>query len=401
MKTKGSSIIEFYIIFLTILGQIAIDLYLPSVHGMMTDLGMTQIIAQWTVSAYLFGYGFSQLLYGPISDRIGRRKIVIVGIALSLFGSIGCTFAMYPVMILVFRMVQGLGSGAASVIARAIMRDSFTGKRLSKASSHMAMAWSLVPILAPVLGGVIERQGGWRFNFGFLMLIYLVFIVIVLFSFPETCKNMGEKKDIKTIIREYFHLFLNSKFSLNMIILVLLFAVFSIFNVSSPFLLQEKYGLNTTQYSIALCIISLGYLCGSFINGKLINRIKSFKLTMMGIVFVLVDSFIVSVSVLMNYGIEKWEFIIGLAIIFVGLGLIFSNSLSECLQPFPYIAGMASAMYGFLVFVGGGIISALYSKYIGVTLIAFFGCTGIIAAIMLISHVALNKNIVKIEIKEK
>lgn len=384
MRKKENSI-ELYIIFLTILGQIAIDLYLPSVHGMMNELGMSQVIAQWTVSAYLFGYGFSQLIYGPLSDRIGRRKVILMGIVLSLCGSIGCTFAFFPIMILIFRMVQGLGSGAASVIARAIMRDTYTGKRLSKASSHMAMAWSLVPILAPVLGGIIEREGGWRFNFGFLMLFSLLFAIIIYFHFPETCKKIGNRKGLKDVIIEYEKLFRNNKFSLNMIVLVMLFSLFSIFNVSSPFLIQEKYNFTTTQYSIALCVISFGYLMGSYINGKLIGCIKANILTIIGVMIVFVDSVFMELFSL-ELEIDQYCFIGAMFVIFMGLGLIFSNSLSECLQPFPDSAGVASAMYGFLVFVGGGILSALYSKYIIISTVTFFATMVFIALVMLLSY---------------
>lgn len=382
---KNENSIELYIIFLTILGQIAIDLYLPSVHGMMGELSMSQVIAQWTVSAYLFGYGFSQLLYGPLSDRIGRRKVILIGIVLSLCGSIGCTFAFFPIMILIFRMVQGLGSGAASVIARAIMRDTYTGEKLSKASSHMAMAWSLVPILAPVLGGIIERKGGWRFNFGFLMLFSLLFAIIIYFHFPETCKSVGNRKALKDIIIEYGKLFQNKKFSLNMIVLVMLFSLFSIFNVSSPFLIQEKYNLSTAQYSVALCIISLGYLIGSYINGKLIGVIKANTLTIIGVMIVFVDSVFMELFSLVSE-IDQYFSIGAMFIIFIGLGLIFSNSLSECLQPFPDIAGVASAMYGFLVFVGGGILSALYSRYVDISDVTFFATMVFIALVMLLSY---------------
>lgn len=390
-KKNLSTRIELYIIFLTILGQIAIDLYLPSMHGMMKSLGMSQVMVQWTVSAYLFGYGFSQLLYGPVSDVIGRRKIIIFGMFLSLCGSIGCTVAWFPGMILIFRILQGLGSGAASVIARAIMRDSFTGNRLSKASSHMAMAWSLVPILAPVLGGVIERQGGWRCNFGFLMLFSLIFLLFILFTFPETHEVTNQKLDLKKACTDYGSLFANYKFSLNMIVLIVLFSIFSIFNVSSPFILQEVYNLSVTEYSIVLCIISFGYLLGSFFNGKLLGKFKSYNLTLIGIVLVSAPSIIMVLLLKSDVEIFIAEIIIAMMIIFIGLGLIFSNSLSECLQPFPDKAGTASAMYGFLVFVGGSIISALYSKYLDVSALSLFVALMIIGIIMLISYLILYK----------
>lgn len=389
-KKNLSTRIELYIIFLTILGQIAIDLYLPSMNGMMKSLDMSQVLVQWTVSAYLFGYGFSQLLYGPVSDVIGRRKIIIFGIFLSLCGSIGCTVAWCPAMILIFRILQGLGSGAASVIARAIMRDSFTGNRLSKASSHMAMAWSLVPILAPVLGGVIEKRGGWRCNFGFLMLLSFVLILFILFSFPETHKVSGQKLNVVTAGKDYGSLFANYKFSLNMIVLVVLFSIFSIFNVSSPFILQDVYGLDVTKYSIVLCIISFGYLLGSFANSKLLGKCKAHNLTLAGIVLVCAPSIVMTLCLQSDSKICLAAIIISMMIVFIGLGFIFSNSLSECLQPFPDKAGTASAMYGFLVFVGGSLISGMYSKYLDASANSLFSALTIIGIIMLISYIILN-----------
>lgn len=358
VKNKENSILVF-ILLLTIIGQASIDIYLPSLPNIVSEMNTSITSIQMSVTMYLIGYGSSQIFYGPLSDRYGRKPILVFGMSLFIISTLLLTSVSTVVMLLIMRILQGVAMGAASVCARAIMRDTYKDKKLAIAASYMAMAWALVPILAPVLGGYIEENLTWKYSFYLLNVIVIAMFIYLLFI-KETNNNKAKQLSLNQIIESYAMLFRNRTFNLNIIILSLLFGIFSVTNVATPIIFQEQYSYSPMNYGIAMFFISIGYLIGSLVNKLALAKISSNLLVIVSISLLTTLSIVHSVIVMMGEANDISVTIFIFSTYFC-LGFIFANCLSASLSPFPNNAGSASAMYGFMVFVSGFIISYLYT----------------------------------------
>lgn len=358
MTSKERKIL-FIVIILVVLSQMTIDIYLPSAPEMVRAFSTTQKDIQFSIAVFLFGYGGSQIIYGPLTDYLGRKPILLFGLAIFLLSSIGIVLSTDVLILQVLRGIQGLALGAASVCARAIMRDSFQSTKLPIASSYMAMAWALVPILAPAIGGYLQTYFGWRSSFYLLIISGLVLAPFIYFQMPETLPKKNEDVRLLSLYRSYGALFNNPAFCSNVILLALLVGIFSIVNVAGPFVIQNKYHLAATNYGWAMLFVSSGYLVGSTTNNRVAR--KSDQVTIIGYgMSILVATVAMNLMLSGSLGGGYFTLVFALFFVYMSLGLIFPSSLSSCLRLFVHNAGSASAMYGFIVFCAGFLISSLY-----------------------------------------
>ncbi|ROR97925.1 DHA1 family bicyclomycin/chloramphenicol resistance-like MFS transporter [Sinobacterium caligoides] len=359
--SKSERILLLFILLLIVIGQASIDIYLPSLPSIMRQFAVPVQSAQMTLSAFLLGFGVSQIFYGPLSDRFGRKPILLFGMCLFLVVTLALTQATSVEMFFAMRVLQGVTMGAASVCARAMMRDTFSGDKLLVAASYMAMAWAMVPILAPALGGYIEQYLRWQYSFYLLVGIVAAMLFMLCFI-AESNKNKTPSLSLSAVSRSYLMLFKSADFNLNVVILSLLFGVFSIVNIASPIIYQRVFHFTALQYGLTMLVISIGYLLGSYVNKRVVVREKKRAVVSKSILLLLIVS--------LSYGLFVFYFsgqslltMIYIFIIYLLLGFVFANCLSDCLSPFQRNAGSASAMYGFVVFITGFVISYIYAHY--------------------------------------
>ncbi|MEQ5842430.1 multidrug effflux MFS transporter [Paraburkholderia acidicola] len=347
------------IILLVVLSQMTIDIYLPSAPEMVHVFSATQQEIQFSIAIFLFGYGGSQIIYGPLSDYHGRRPVLLFGLVLFLLSTIGIVLSTNVTVLQILRATQGIALGATSVCARAIMRDSFQPAKLPIASSSLAMAWALVPILAPTVGGYLQAYFGWRASFCLLIAFGFVLALFIYLRMPETLPRPRQDIRLLSLYRAYGTLFENPAFRSNVILLALLFGIFSLVNVACPFVLQVKYQLAVTEYGWAMLFISCGYLIGSTTNNRIAR--KRDPVTIIGYGMGILIVAVTANQLLSEFGRDDLlTLILTLFFIYMSLGMIFPSSLSSCLRPFVQNAGTASAMYGLIVFCAGFAISSLY-----------------------------------------
>ena len=191
------------------LPQVAIDIYLPSWPAMLYKLKGTEVLLQMSLTIYILFLGFAQLIYGPLSDRFGRKITLLIGCTIFLFASVACVFVTSIYQLLFLRALQGMGMGCGFAVASAILADIFDGKRLAQMTSYAAMVFSLSVILAPVMGGYLQHYMGWQANF-FVMMIYAIFLLVMIYWFVfETNSNTKQKLLPKKVIKNYFVLLCN------------------------------------------------------------------------------------------------------------------------------------------------------------------------------------------------
>jgi Bcr/CflA subfamily drug resistance transporter len=350
MEKKG--LVTFFVLLLVALGQFAIDIYLPSFPAMMTDLHTDKSSIQLTLACFLLGFAFSQLIYGPFSDRFGRRKVLLIGLAIFIIGAIGASLARSVSFLIGMRLVQGLGIGAANVLCRAILRDMYKGKELAKKIATLGVLWVLSPIVAPVIGGYIQEYTGWRGNFLFLICLVGLVWLWCLFFLPET-KDPSQIQSIhpRAIIKNYLVLLSNRPFVGYVLVDFFLYGIFSAFYVAGPFLLQVVLKISPIMFGWLMLIISFGYMIGTYINIHALHHWEPKQIVKCGLASIFVISSITLAIAWHNFNVTT--IVLPLAFLFCAIALLFTNCISICLSFFHHLAGSASALWGFLAYLGG------------------------------------------------
>lgn len=353
LKTS-SALMTFFVLILIAIGQSSIDIYLPSLPTMVHALQTTDNLVKLTIAIFLLGFASSQLIYGPLSDFLGRRPVLLVGLTISTIGSILCAATSSIDIFLLARLLQGLGIGAASVLARAIMRDTFSGKDLMRVASYASMAWASVPILAPILGAYIQSYFEWRMNFMLLACASATLIGLAFYYLPETkVGTQSLKLDMRGVVRNYKTIITHKLFLGNVNVMMIVYGITITFSVVSPFLLQGDLKLSPIHYSWALFFVTLGFFSGSFLNSRLTKNYTAHQLIWCGFCALFISNLLMlSLAIAGMFSLSIILF--PMFLIFFSMGLIYPNCIAGCLSPFPDKAGSASAMYGFLVFIGGG-----------------------------------------------
>lgn len=350
---KQKSVVTFFVLLLVALGQFAIDIYLPSLPAMVADLHTDKSSVQLTLTFFLVGFAISQLIYGPFSDRFGRRKILLIGLAIFIIGAIGASLAQSVSFLIGMRLVQGFGIGAANVLCRAILRDMYKGKELAKKVSGLGVLWVLSPIVAPVIGGYIQEYAGWRMNFLFLICLVSLVWLWCIFFLPET-KDPAQIQSIhpREIIKNYALLLSSRPFMGYVLVDFFLYGIFSAFYVAGPFLLQKVLKMSPIMFGWMMLIISFGYMVGTYINIRVLHYFEPKKVIKLGLVSIFVIS---SITLLVAWSgiFNIIAIVLPLSILFCAMALIFTNCISICLSFFHHLAGSASALWGFLAYLGG------------------------------------------------
>ncbi|MBS0652735.1 MAG: multidrug effflux MFS transporter [Verrucomicrobia bacterium] len=390
MRLRNKFWITVLALSLVTFGQFAIDIYLPSFASMEKQLNTSASMIQLTLTFYLISYGFTQLIYGPLSDRFGRRKVLLCGMIIFIAGSLGTYIAPTIAWVLATRFIQGAGISSANVLCRAILRDLYPGPELEKKTPYLGMVWVIPPIVAPVLGGYIEDFFGWRTNFLFLAGIVCIEFLLIYFFLPET-KDPSEIHSIhpKTIWKNYKTLLSNQAFLGYVTTDMILFGAFSCFYAVGPFLLQVRLDLSAISLGWMLLLISSGYMMGSYLNIFLTHRLSQKNIMSIGVLCICLVAFAMLTVALM--GIMTVFAIVALQLLFFfGIGLIFTNCIAGCLKIFPPLAGSASALWGLFAFIGGTIGSSLmtlFSEKNQVPLVSVFTVQSILVGIVLYSLV--------------
>lgn len=356
------------ILLLIVIGQAAIDIYLPSMPYMVGYFHTTEYYVQLSVTVYLLSFALSQIIYGPLADHWGRKPILIWGLTLFLVASLMCVFAHSINTLLLGRFLQGAGISAASVISRAIMRDLFEGKQLVKVASYTAMAWAIVPIVAPVLGGYFQTYFSWQMSFAFLSFFAVLLLFSILLKLPETgqIKNQYQNFSWRQVINNYKVLLTNRVFMGHVLAVSCLYGIFVSFNVIGPFLLQLKLGLSPVAYGWTLVVISAGYFIGSYLNSKLSQKYPIRLIVKYGFVIALISCIAILITPLLHL-FNLSAVVTLMFIILLSIGFIYANCIAGCMKPFPHIAGSAAALYGGIVFLGGSMAGFVASHIANMT----------------------------------
>lgn len=343
---------------LTAIGPLSTSIYLPSLPALAADLGASTGEAQLTLTASLIGFALLQLVYGPLSDRYGRRRILFGGLSLYVLASAACALAPSIGTLILARFVQAVGGCAGSVISRAVVRDLFTPTEGARVLAYIGMALAIAPAAGPLIGGQLEVHFGWRSTFVALTAAGLAILVFAALRLPET--NQGESRGtpLWRIVGGYWRLLRSGPFMAYSLSIGFQFGGLFAFQAGAPIALIGMLGVTPDTYGFYTLVPVAGYVLGGFISTRLSTRLGIFRMVRLGTAVNLAGGALIAV---LAYTADLSVIaLIGPMFVFsLGMGLHLPNAMAGAIANHPEIAGTASALLGFFMMGTGALGSAL------------------------------------------
>ena len=346
---------------LTAFGPVSIDMYLPALPAIANDLSVDAAAVQLTLSAFFFGFGGGQLVYGPLADRFGRRRPLIGGLVLFIAASLGCALSRSLDALIAFRLLQAFGGAAGPVLARAIVRDLYDRDRAARVLAIMVLIMSLAPLFAPLLGGQILLWQGWRAIFWALVAFGACCITGVLLGVQETLPVARRLRGpTTTMILGYAAPLFHRRFLGYSIGSALVFGGMFAYITGSPYVFITLYGVRPEHYGFLFGINVLGVILAAAVSSRIVMRFGADRLFALGISIAAGSGCaLVAVAAASRGGLLA--LLIPLFCFVSTVGLVGANGMAGCLGLFPNRAGIASALAGTLQFLVGAICGALVS----------------------------------------
>ena len=333
---------------LSAIGPLTTDMYLPSLPDIARLLNASTAQVQLTVSAYLLGFAFGQIFYGPLADRHGRKPVLLGAMALYCAASLACALSTSIEMLIAARALQALGGSGGIVLARAIVRDLYSGARAGRELSLIGAVMALAPVLAPLIGGVLQTGFGWRSVFFTLVGGGFFGAAIVWPLMPETLSmRAAESVTPASMLRSYRVVARNPAYLAYLGLATTSFAGLFAWISGSSFVLQYLYGLTPFQFGVAFAVGSIGYMGGTTWAARLVMRHGLDRTLGVGTAALAAGGLAMVMAVALGLT-SAASLVLPMALYLAGLGMVLPQSIAGAMTPFPERAGAASALLGFV-----------------------------------------------------
>ncbi|MEP7030337.1 MAG: multidrug effflux MFS transporter [Pseudolabrys sp.] len=333
---------------LSAVGPLTTDMYLPSLPDIARAMNASTAQVQLTISAYLIGFAVGQIFYGPISDRHGRKPVLLAALALYALASLACALSTSIEMLIVARFAQGLGGSGGIVLARAIVRDLYSGARAGRELSLIGSVMALAPALAPLVGGVLQTLFGWHSIFAVLVCVALAGVSVVWLKLPETLTTRAaDPVSPATMLRSYRVVARNPAYLAYMGLATTSYAGLFAWISGASFVLQGLYGLTPFNFGVAFALGSIGFLAGSGLAARLVIRFGIDGTLGFGALALSAGGLGMVASV--AFGLTSVvSIVVPVAFYLAGLGMVLPQAIAGAMTPFPERAGAASSLLGFV-----------------------------------------------------
>jgi len=349
---------------LGMLGPFSIDTYIPAFAGITQSLGATPMQMQQTLSAYLFGFAFMSLFHGALSDSVGRRPVVLWGIAVFTLASAGCALSQSIEQLVFFRALQGLSSGAGVVVARAIVRDMFAPAQAQKVMSQITIYFGVAPAIAPIVGGWLLVHLGWHSIFWFLTGVGIVLWAANFKYLPETLHTSQRQSfKVKHLMRGYLQLGSSPRFLLLALASGVPFNGMFLYVMSAPTFLSEHLHLAPTEFFWLFILTISGIMSGAWLSGRLAGKIAPKKQIRHGFVIMLSVSSLNLLANLLFPAHVSWA-LFPIALFAFGWALMVPVVTLLVLDLYPERRGMASSLQAFVGSTANGLVAGVLAPLV-------------------------------------
>jgi DHA1 family bicyclomycin/chloramphenicol resistance-like MFS transporter len=334
--------------FLTMIGPISTDIFLPSLPSMAVTFGTSAAGVQATLTSFFIGFALAQLVHGPVADRVGRRPVLVAGLGLYTVASFFCVIAPTIEALVAARFVQAVTAAAPIILARTIVRDLHSGARAGQLLSVMASIMGVVPIVAPVIGGFFGSRFGWQSSFIAMTVIGAAGFAVVALLLPETVpERRQERLTPRSIFRSYAVVARSPLFRVYAAIMCLTYAGLILYIGTSAFIVQDRYHLSPVAYGLTFSTGAAAFIVGTFLGRRIVRHRTLDQTVGVGTVFLAIGGVLMPLCVAFGPG-HVAEFALPVAVYMVGVGIVTPQTLAAAITPFPERAGAASSLLGFL-----------------------------------------------------
>ncbi len=347
-------------------GHISTNIYSPSMSSMVgyfaTDAGRVQM----TLTSFLFSFAIGQLLYGSLSDRYGRRVVLLFGLVIFTAATILSIFAQTIEFLIAARVVQGFGACSGAVIGRAIIRDLFGREQTAKVMAYVAMAMGLAPAFAPILGGYLEQAFDWRASFVAIAVFAAVMLVLCWRYLEETNKWTAQNSVgglLPNMVRGYVMLLRSREYLGYVVIGSFVFGGIFAFMAGAPFVVIDVLGRTPVEFGILSVAGVAGYMAGSFLTSRMTDRLGIHRLMVLGTAIMFAGA-VLFLGFPLAGVLNEWSIFVPLTIMTFGMAQLIPATLAGAVSVYPQIAGAGAALYGFLQMTAaatGIMIAALFA----------------------------------------
>jgi MFS transporter, DHA1 family, multidrug resistance protein len=343
---------------LSTFGPLSLDLYLPALPQLAQELEASASGAQLTITACLMGLATGQLIAGPVSDRLGRRRPLIVGLTIYLLASAGCAFAPSIEVLVPVRLVQGLAGAAGLVIARAVVRDLYAGRDLVVFFSRLILISGLAPVIAPVLGGQLSKIMSWRGMFLVLAGFGAVLLLAGLLGVPETLPPDRRTSGGLSVTLRGFWVLIRDRIFLGAVLAAgLSGASMFAYIAGATFVLQRIYGLSAVMFSLVFATNSLGIIACGQIGARLSRNWPPVRVLALALMLNLTGALAVAIAVFSDAGF--WLLVASLFVMVSSIGMVFPVASALAMMDYPQQAGAASSLLGLAQYIAGALVAPL------------------------------------------
>jgi DHA1 family bicyclomycin/chloramphenicol resistance-like MFS transporter len=358
----GSRVMIALLIAMATLNPISINMIVPALTAMADGLDADFATIQLTLSSYLFATAISQLIHGPLSDKFGRRPVLLWGVLIYAVASLICLFAPSAWIVILGRILQGVGAAAGFALCRAIIRDLYERERAASMLGYITMGFSTAPMVAPLIGGLLSDYLGWRLIFLFMAVVGVVMLVVMWLALPETRKPMPEGQERVGFFKGFAVLARIPAFWAYALNIGLMAGIFFAFLGGAPFVATTHFGMSGTAYGVYFAMSPVAFFLGNFLTGRLTMRLGTGSMMRAGNALGLAAA--ICLIALLGSG---WQNPLALfvPVWFIGLanGLSLSNSMAGAVSVRPALAGTAAGITGSFQ-VGFGAVATVVVGYL-------------------------------------
>ena len=374
---------------LGMLGPFSIDTYLPAFTGIAKSLGATPVEMQQTLSAYLFGFAFMSLFHGALSDSVGRRPVVLWGLAAFTVASAGCALSQSIGQLVFFRAMQGLSTGAGIVVARAVVRDMFPPAEAQKVMSQITIYFGVAPAIAPIIGGWLFVHMGWHSIFWFLTVVGVALWFANFKLLPETL-HVSHRQPLKfsNLMQGYWQLGLDPRFLLLALASGIPFNGMFLYVLSAPAFLGDHLGLVPKQFFWFFMLTISGIMGGAWVSGRVAGKLPPKQQIKYGFLIMLVIAVVNLVANLLFKAHVAWA-MFPVAIFAFGWALMVPVITLLVLDLHPDRRGMASSLQTFVGASANGVVAGVIAPLVMHSTVALAAsslammCVGLVAWIFM------------------
>ncbi len=348
---------------LVAIGPLSTDMYLPAFPVLMQSFNTNINHVQQTLSVFLIGFALAQLIYGPLSDRYGRKPVLLGGLLLFLVSSLAIVFAESITTLSIMRLFQAIGGSAGPVLGRAMVRDIHGPKDSARLLSYIGTAMAVAPAAAPILGGYMTVWFGWQSIFLFLAAYALLGVLVLGTSIPETAPPGSHHiMSVGNMLKNYTLLLKHRTWRWYTLSCSFVFAGLFSFLSGSSFVIIDFLGYKEEQYGLFFALVVAGFMAGTLIAGRMVRRIGINRL--MGYGSVIAATGGISMAILAITEVHHVAAIVVPQMIYMmGVGIVMPQAMAGALAPFPHMAGTSSAFLGFIQMSFAAAIGVLVGHY--------------------------------------